>query len=401
MSLSNSTDRYGSVTKAFHWLTALLVLTLIPVGLIANRLPYDTAEQLATKAWLFSLHKTLGITVFFVAFPRIAWTLRQPKPGLLHADRKVESWAAQTAHWLLYGSLVLAPLSGWIHHAATSGFAPIWWPFGQDLPLVPKSETLAALTAGLHSVLTKVMAATILAHIAGALKHHVFDRDATLRRMLPGRPALPTLPAQSHGSAPLISALVIWITALSLGGALGVYKPHGKALPQATTLSAVASDWTVQQGTLGLTVTQFGSAVEGSFADWTAAITFDDSVTTGTAGRVEVTISILSLTLGSVTGQALGPDFFDATAHPTAVYAGEIIVADGAHAVDGTLTLKGQSVPLRLPFTLDLADNSAFIQGRTTLDRRSFGIGTAMTDETTLAFIVEANVTLTAARSTD
>lgn len=72
MSRTNSAHHYGSVTKTFHWLTALLILTLIPLGIIANKLPYETSEQLAQKAWLFSLHKTLGVTVFFVALARIA-----------------------------------------------------------------------------------------------------------------------------------------------------------------------------------------------------------------------------------------------------------------------------------------------------------------------------------------
>lgn len=106
MPLANTTQSYGGVAKTLHWLTALLILTLIPLGIVANQLPYDTSEQLAQKAWLFSLHKTLGVAVFFVALVRILWAVTQPKPGLLHPDRKVESLAAETVHWLLYGSLV-------------------------------------------------------------------------------------------------------------------------------------------------------------------------------------------------------------------------------------------------------------------------------------------------------
>lgn len=191
MSLPNTQMHYGSVAKFFHWLTALLIVTLIPLGIYANGLPYETSEELTRKAWFFSLHKTMGVTVFFVALARIIWAVSQPKPALLHADRKIESLAAETVHWLLYGSLMLVPLSGWIHHAATTGFAPIWWPFGQDLPLVPISDSVAAATAGLHIVFERVLVFSIFLHVAGALKHHLIDRDATLRRMLPGKPELP------------------------------------------------------------------------------------------------------------------------------------------------------------------------------------------------------------------
>ncbi|MEH6739412.1 MAG: cytochrome b/b6 domain-containing protein, partial [Sulfitobacter sp.] len=94
MALSNTHTRYGSITRLFHWLTALLVITLIPVALIANELPFDTSEELARKAWFFSLHKTLGVSVFFVALARIAWALSQPKPAPLHPDQKAETFLA-------------------------------------------------------------------------------------------------------------------------------------------------------------------------------------------------------------------------------------------------------------------------------------------------------------------
>jgi len=41
MALSNTNRSFGSITKIFHWLTALLILTIIPIGLIANDLARD------------------------------------------------------------------------------------------------------------------------------------------------------------------------------------------------------------------------------------------------------------------------------------------------------------------------------------------------------------------------
>ena len=54
MAATNTADTYGFVTKTFHWMTALLILTAFPLGLIANNLPFDTGEELARKAWIFS-----------------------------------------------------------------------------------------------------------------------------------------------------------------------------------------------------------------------------------------------------------------------------------------------------------------------------------------------------------
>lgn len=397
MSLTNTSERYGGVTKTFHWLTALLILTLLPLGWYANQLPYETDTELARKAWMFSLHKTLGVAAFFTAALRILWALSQTKPGLLNADKPVESRLAEVVHWLLYGALVIVPLSGWIGHAAASGFAPIWWPFGQNLPLVPKSVELEHFCVAVHWVSTRILIASLLLHIAGALKHHVIDRDATLRRMLPGTPGLGPLPKQDHPRSPLFGALGIWVAAMGVAAMLaGGDKPD--TTEAAVALEEVASDWQVQDGTIEITVTQFGSPVSGIFADWTAAITFDETITDGPLGDVTTTVSIPSLTLGSVTDQAMGADFFDATNHPTATFTAQIKPGQDGYIAEGTLKIKDTEMPLVLPFSLNVNEDRAEMDGSLTLNRMDFGVGANMQDESSLALAVDVVVKLTATR---
>ncbi|MGX9354113.1 cytochrome b/b6 domain-containing protein [Roseobacteraceae bacterium S113] len=394
---ANTRTHYGSVAKSLHWLTALLIVALIPSGIIANGLPFETSEELSRKAFLFSVHKTLGVTLFFVALTRILWALSQPKPALLNSEKPLEAFLASAVHWLLYGSLLIVPLSGWVHHAATTGFAPIWWPFGQSLPFVPQSQIVADTAAGLHIVFERVLVASLFLHIAGALKHHFVDRDVTLKRMLPGTPEVTESTAPHAGSfAPIAFALSVWGAAIGIGAGLGLYSHADAARPQAQALDAVASDWAVQDGTLAITVRQLGSEVTGSFADWTAAITFDPDVENGPAGTVEVQVAIASLTLGSVTGQALGPDYFDAERVPTASLSADIIRTDGAYALTGDLTLKDATLPITLPFTLELTDGTARAEGQLALDRREFGIGLSQSDDGTLGFEVMVDVSLVA-----
>lgn len=392
MPTNNTTSQYGEVTKVFHWLTAALIIAIIPLGLIANGAPFATSEELANKAWLFSLHKTLGVTVFFVALLRILWALRQVKPAALHPDRKAETLLAEVVHWLLYGSLVLAPLSGWIHHAATTGFAPIWWPFGQNLPLVPKDEHFAELFGNLHWIWTKVMAASIFLHVVGALKHQFIDKDITLRRMWFGNTAITTSDMhQSTALAPVIAAAIFATTGIVSAQFNNAQHEH----VEQTALVEVTSEWRVEGGTIGISVKQFGNAVEGSFADWTSAITFDPE--TG-LGNVETQIAMNSLTLGSVTSQALGGDFLDATNHATAIFTADITPHESNFIARGTLSIKGQTVPIELPFTLNFENDTAFVSGTTTVDRLAFNVGQSMPDETNLAFPVAITIELQATR---
>ncbi|NNF72934.1 MAG: cytochrome [Rhodobacteraceae bacterium] len=398
MPLGNTATRYGGVAKTFHWLTALLILTALPLGVIANGAPFETDAEIARKIWLFSLHKTVGVTAFFVALARIAWALTQPKPAALHPDRRFETRLAETVHWLLYASLVLVPLSGWLHHAAATGFAPIWWPFGQTLPFVPQSAAVANFFAGLHFVFTKVLAASVILHIAGALKHALVDKDATLRRMLPGTVAIPDTPPPQSSRTPILTAAALYLVALALGTLIGLQADRPPAPSDAPQTVQTAPRWIVETGTLEVAVMPQGGTLSGGFGSWSADITFDPDAPGDRVGQVFVTVLVPSLGLGTVTAQALGPDFLDAALYPTAEYSAEILRANGAYAASGTLTVKGKSAPATLPFTVEIDGDIATLLGETVLDRRSFGIGDGYADESTLAFPVTVRISLTARR---
>ena len=388
--LGNTVDRFGGVAKTLHWLTALLILTMLILGVIASQWPFDTSDALATKGILFSIHKTLGLTTLLVAIIRILWAIIQPRPAPLGSDSKFQHFAAETVHWSLYGMMVMVPLTGWMHHAATSGFAPIWWPFGQTLFFIPQSEVLATVLGKLHLAFNIVLAVSIGLHVAGALKHHVFDRDATLKRMLPGQVALPSgLVKAAFHKGPLLMALVVWATAAGIGGVLGLAK--NETSQSTVALEEVQSDWSVSSGSLSIGVNQFGQSVMGSFADWTAEIEFTETAREGRHGDVTVVISIPSLMLGGITNEALAVDFLNAEGFATATYTGPIKpndVEDG-YIVDGTLTLVGQTVPLVLPFDLMLDGATATASGSTSLDRRDYRIGQSYPDESTVGFEVQ------------
>ena len=73
----------------------------------------------------------------------------------------------------------------------------------------------------------------------------------------------------------------------------------------------------------------------------------------------------------------VGTEWFDAIQYPTAHFVttrfekGE---GDKYVAV-GDLTIRGQTMPLIIPFTLDIENATAHMKGEVTLDRTNFGIG--------------------------
>ncbi len=200
---------------------------------------------------------------------------------------------------------------------------------------------------------------------------------------------------------PAVLAVVIWAGALGVGSMLGVYSKGSAIAAEGPALQQVESEWAVTEGTLGITVRQMGADVSGSFADWTADIDFDDTVTDGQAGTVDVEIAIASLTLGSVTQQAMGPDYFASQDFPTARFTADILKTEEGYRADGVLTLRGVEHRVRLPFALTLDGTTAQMQGSTSLDRREYEIGAGMTDEGQLGFEVIVSVGLGAERASE
>ena len=415
MPLSNTDRRFGSLAKAFHWASAALILVLFPLGFLAH----DAAERIAAgaaadpaavarAAALFSAHKTTGVALFLLALARVGWTLTQPRPGLLNADNRAEALAAETVHWLLYALLLLVPATGWLHHAATEGFAPILWPLGQGLPFVPRDAGLAEFFAALHGALQWLLLAALGLHVAGALKHHLIDGDATLRRMLPGQTAPlpePAAPAARHALVPPLLAALLLAVAAGLSGApwprdAAPAAPRAEApAPAPAAGRAGAAAWQVTEGRLGLVITQMGNRVAGQFDDWQAEIDFTPRRDPGRAGSVAVVVDIGTLRLGSVSEQAMGPDYFDVARHATARFDAEILRTAQGYEARGDLTIRGRTLPAVLPFTLALEGDTARAEGRLVVNRLDFGIGGSVTDPATLAPEVTVEVALTARRA--
>jgi cytochrome b561 len=174
------TPRFGIVAIGFHWLLALAIIGAFCVGFYMADLPFSPG-----RVKLFNYHKWAGVTILALSALRLLWRLSHRPP----ADLPMPAWQAKVAHlthFLLYVLFFAVPLSGWAYSSA-AGFPIVW--FGV-LPLpdfVPKDKALADILKELHGLLAYGLAALVLAHLAGALKHHFIDRDGLLLRMLPAR----------------------------------------------------------------------------------------------------------------------------------------------------------------------------------------------------------------------
>ncbi len=179
MALRSDSQRWGWVAQSFHWLTALAVIGQATLGWYMLSLPRSMRQ-----VELFALHKSIGITILALVVLRLLWRLVDRRPTWLSAPRW-QQYLAHLTHWGLYALLLLMPISGWLFNSASN--FPLQW-FGLfTLPsLVERNQELKEIMGLVHLYGFWLLAALFALHAAAALKHHFFNRDATLTRMLPG-----------------------------------------------------------------------------------------------------------------------------------------------------------------------------------------------------------------------
>lgn len=178
MSLRSNERQWGSIAKFFHWTIALTILGNGLFGLLMDL----SRSPMQKISWL-ALHKSIGLTVLALVLLRVLWRWRDGRPHGEAAPRW-QQWSARIVHALLYLLIVAIPLSGWWFNSVTG--KPLQWFKQFNLPaLAAKSDELRPLAHGVHEYLFWFLILVLVAHVGAALKHHVFDNDNVLRRMLP------------------------------------------------------------------------------------------------------------------------------------------------------------------------------------------------------------------------
>jgi cytochrome b561 len=178
--LGNSGALYGSVSRAFHWVMAVLILCLVPIGLFTSVLPKGSDD----RAGFLAAHQSLGIAVLVLGALRLAWLAVSPSPGLPARLTAAARFLARLTRVALYLMIALFPLSGFLMNVFQGDAVDL---FGWSLALQAQANpALADWCATLHELVLPALFYTALAaHLGAAIKHHFVDRQAgDIRRML-------------------------------------------------------------------------------------------------------------------------------------------------------------------------------------------------------------------------
>lgn len=178
MNLRNTAASWGGLSKTFHW---LIVLLLVGQGILGLTMG-DFGRDL--RGTLVGLHKSIGVTILMLAVARMLWNLSGARPAPAQGVTPLQHRLAKFGHFVLYALLFAVPITGWLL-TAYGGRDASW--FGLfDLPrIVGENHDLHEMFEERHEQLFWLLVLVAAGHAGAAIYHHVFQRDATLARMLP------------------------------------------------------------------------------------------------------------------------------------------------------------------------------------------------------------------------
>lgn len=181
--LKNTPQQFGLVSISLHWLMALLLTGLFAVGLYMTSLDYYDPLYHRLPWW----HKSIGLLVIMLLLTRFIWKLSNPHPTPLKTHQLWEVKLARYIQYSFYGLILLIGLSGYfISTAKGKGIEFFTW---FEVPAITQGieEETADLIGDAHLVMAWLLAILVVLHAAAALKHHLIDKDHTLKRMLYNR----------------------------------------------------------------------------------------------------------------------------------------------------------------------------------------------------------------------
>ncbi|MEM6420971.1 MAG: cytochrome b [Pseudomonadota bacterium] len=188
MTLMNTSEGWGAVHRAIHWVAAAVILFQLALGFYMVNFITD----LFVRFDYTQTHKSWGFIAFALVVFRLFWRRINPRPAPVRMARW-QHRASEGAHLALYVLMVALPVSGWLMASAS----PLQDQYGiQNMvfnwfelpdPFVPGTSGLEKTLKAVHLYCAFAMTAILGVHVLAALKHHYIDRDGLLQRMITGR----------------------------------------------------------------------------------------------------------------------------------------------------------------------------------------------------------------------
>ena len=169
---------FGWVSIVNHWAVAVVFISVLCLGFY---LDYVGSGR-APRGPLMGAHIAGGLFLFGIACWRIVWRLAQGFPKDVAPMPLWQRLSAKAVHLLLLLVIVVMPISGILMTLFGERGINVLGLF--TIPAQADIEAISQPAYLVHEYLAYIFLGILALHVGAVLKHHYFDKDATLKRML-------------------------------------------------------------------------------------------------------------------------------------------------------------------------------------------------------------------------
>lgn len=175
----NKPNGYSAVVRVLHWMAALTTPALFAVGWWMVELDYYSEWYRTAPEY----HKGVGVLLLVGMAARFLVRQVSPRVRPVPGTRDWEARIAHVVHLVLYGLIFATGLCGYLISTADGRAVSVfgWFEIPATITSIPNQEDLMG---EVHELLAISILSLVALHSAAALKHHLLNKDATLRRML-------------------------------------------------------------------------------------------------------------------------------------------------------------------------------------------------------------------------
>jgi len=165
---------YSRGAQLLHWINALLILVMWPLGMIMTR-----SSDIATKTTLYQAHVAIGLLVLLLTLIRTVWRLTVARPAMPPKLTSVQRRTVMAVHILQYVALLALTFSG-VGMLLASGIGLSITAVSPQLVFDQPMVGVPATT--IHHATARTFAVLLVMHIGGVMRYQ-FTKGDTLGRM--------------------------------------------------------------------------------------------------------------------------------------------------------------------------------------------------------------------------
>lgn len=168
--MKSTVSNYSKPVQGFHWLSTLLILILLPMGLVMTRMADGS-----TKTNLYRIHVVMGLLILLITVFRVVWRFKDRDPEMPSGLSSLHELGLRVIHILLYILLLVLIVSG-IGIIALSGLG---WSLAN---ITPEAIAKGIPPLFTHGIVSKLYILLFMVHLVGVLIYQ-FKKSDVMARM--------------------------------------------------------------------------------------------------------------------------------------------------------------------------------------------------------------------------